>query len=192
MVSNGILTGRRSGGRVRAASLSALLTVAIALGGCGEDADDNAVEAREGNQVELGGVRYRVVSLREINPFTTPDDALWTGAPAAAGTGLYMVALHACGAADGPARATGEIHLEDAFGQRFDPRGGPTADAYEYRPRTLAPGECLPRRDSPAEATFGGAVLVFAVPFEATAERPLVLELGDPASDATARVQLDL
>jgi len=176
-----------------AVGIFAALLVALAVWGCGGDERaDNAVEAREGNQVELGGVRYRVVVFRQLNPFATPGDALWRGDPPRAGAGLYLVSLHACGVADGPARATDEVHLEDAFGQRFEPRSAGTADAYEYEPRKLEPGECLPREDSAAEETFGGAALVFALPFEAIEERPIVLELGHPAGDDEARVQLDV
>jgi hypothetical protein len=176
----------------RVPALLVLLMLALVGSSCGGEKEDNAVEAREQNRVELAGVRYRVVIFRELNPYASPDDALWTGKPPAEGTGLYTVVLRACGASDGTAAATGEVHLEDAFGQRFQPRASGAADTYEYRPRALEPGECLPGDEDPADDTFGGAALVFALPFEAAQERPLVLELGDPTSGETARVQLDL
>jgi hypothetical protein len=185
-------TSRRLTPSGRVPALLVLLALAVVGSGCGDGNEDNAVEAREQNRVELAGVRYRVVIFRELNPYASPDDALWTGEPPAEGTGLYAVVLRACGAGDGPAQATGEVHLEDAFGQRFEPRAAGTADPYEYQSRTLEPGECLPGEDDPADDTFGGAALVFAVPFNAAQERPLVLVLGDPTSGETARVQLDL
>lgn len=50
---------------------------------------------------------------------------------------------------------------------------------------------------SPFTATLAGVPvlrrrgLVFDVPFESTAERPMVLEIGDPAGSEVARIQLD-
>lgn len=176
-----------------AVGILATLLSSLAVSGCGgNERVDNAVEAREGNQVELAGVRYRVVVFRELNPFVTPGDALWRGDPPRAGVGLYLVSLSACGVDDEPARATDEVHLEDAFGQRFKPRVAGTVDAYQYGPRMLEPGECLPHEDSAADETFGGAALVFALPFEAIEERPIVLELGHPAGEDEVRIQLDV
>lgn len=173
--------------------LAAAIAAATLMASCGgEQRPDNAVEAREGNVVELAGVRYRVTLFRELNIRTEPDDALWTAEPPPARTGLYVVSLEACGVADESARATGDIHLEDAFGQRFEPQRAGTADAYEYNGSTLPEGRCTPSDNSPADDTFGGAALVFSVPFDATRERPMVLVLGDTAGGKSAKVQLDL
>lgn len=165
-------------------AVAAGLTLAAGCGGAG--AADNAVDAREQNVVERDGVRYRVIVFRELNVHEPPDEAVWTGSPPAAGHGLYMAVVRACAAGDAKVQTTGDVHLEDAFGQRFRPRTRDTVDAYEYRRRELAPGDCAPRGDSAADATFGGAVLVFSVPFDSIGERPMVLVVED------ARIQLDL
>jgi hypothetical protein len=165
-------------------ALAVGLTLAAGCGGDG--AADNAVEAREQNVVERNGVRYRVIVFRELNVHQPPDEAVWTGTPPAVGRGLYMAVLRACASGDGKVQTTGRIHLEDAFGQRFAPRSGDTADDYAYRPRELDPGDCQPRPESAADATFGGSVLVFSVPFDSIGERPMVLVIED------ARIQLDL
>jgi len=177
---------------MRLPALVALVAV-LSLSGCGrEDPADNAVEAREQNTAELAGVAYRVTLFRELNVSSPPDDAVWEGAPPERGRGLYLLVLRACGAADVPARASDRIHLEDAFGKRFAPRSRETADAFAYTPTALEPGECLPAADTAAEETFGGAVLVFDVPFESTDARPLVLQIGSPEGREKVRVQLDL
>jgi hypothetical protein len=49
-----------------------------------------------------------------------------------------------------------------------------------------------PAPDSAADRTFDGAALVFEVPFESTAERPMVLEIAGPTGSGAARIQLDL
>lgn len=50
----------------------------------------------------------------------------------------------------------------------------------------------VPRIPFRADETFGGAALVFALPFEAIEERPIVLELGHPAGEDEVRIQLDV
>jgi hypothetical protein len=168
------------------------LAAAAVLAGCGGDAPaDNAVEATEQNVVELGGVRYRVVRFRQLNPSGAPDDALWQGERPAAGSGLYMAVVRAC-AIDEGAEVSDEILLEDAFGQRFQPRPEGTADEFELEAGKLDAGECTPTAGSAADRTFDGGALVFEVPFSATSERPLVLEIGAPDGSGSARIQVDL
>ena len=172
--------------------LAVLILAAAVLVGCGEEKPaDNAVEAQEQNTVELAGVRYRVVLFRELNVNIAPADALWNGEPPAPGSGLYGVVLQACAPDEATARTTAEIRLEDAFGQRFSARPADTKDKFEYAAIELEPGECLPAPDSLAERTFGGAVLVFELPF-ASIDRPMILEIANPAGGAPARIQLDL
>jgi hypothetical protein len=175
-----------------AAGVTALLALGVAaavlgLAGCGDgDVRDDAVEAREQNVVEQDGVRYRVMLFRELNVHGFPDSAIWTGPPPPRGSGLYMAVLEACATGDGAARASRDVHLEDAFGERFEPRMLRTDDTFGYRATTIQPGTCVPREGSPADHTLGGAALVFSVPFDSARERPMVLSLGD------ARIELDL
>lgn len=177
--------------RARIAAAAGL--VAVVLAGCGEDEPaDGAVEAQEQNTVELAGAEYRVLLFRELNVLQPPDDAVWTGSAPDRGSGLYMAVLRACAVGEEPVRTTSDIHLEDAFGQEFEPRDAATADEFEYRAAQLEPGDCQPPPSSPASRTFDGAVLVFEVPFEAAAERPMILELGAPDADRDARIELDL
>jgi hypothetical protein len=178
---------------MRGIPILAAIAALLLLAGCGDDASsDNAVEAQEQNTVELGGVRYRVVLFRQLNVRGAPDDALWEGPPSRAGRGLYAVIVRACASGSEPARTSERLHLEDAFGERFAPRPDDTADEYEYAPVELEPGECTPAPGSAADRTFDGAALVFDVPFESTAERPMILEIADPTGSGTARIQLDL
>jgi hypothetical protein len=130
------------------------------------------------------------VLFRQLNVQVAPDDALWKGSPPRAGNGLYTVVVRACAAGPEPARMSERLHLEDAFGERFSPRPGDTADAYAYTPVELEPGECAPAPASAADRTFDGAALVFEVPFESTAERPMILEIADPTGSGAARIQL--
>lgn len=176
----------------RAPALVLALVAVLTLAACGGETEDNAVDAAEQNTVAVGGVDYRVVLFRELNVLESPDDAVWTGAPPPDDTGLYMAIVRACAGGDEAARMTDDIHLEDAFGEQFRPRPAGTADEFEYTAAQLEPGECRPLSSSPASRTFDGAALVFQVPFESVAERPMVLVIGAPEGDGEARVQLDL
>lgn len=167
-----------------------LLALMLLLAGCGTEDGDNAVEAQEGNTVELAGVSYRVVLFRELNPRISPDRLLVEGGRPGAGRGLYGLFLTACNRSDRPRSATGAVHVEDAFGEVFRPRPQQTADAHEYASAELPPGGCLPGADSPAERLVDGAVLIFVIPYGDARERPLVLELD--AGGASRRIQLDV
>jgi hypothetical protein len=183
---------------VGAAGLWLLLLAAAvpALAGCGNEAGDNAVEATEQNTVALGGIDYRVVRFRQLNPRIPPDDAVVAGLPAPAeGRAYYAAFVVACNRSGTTRTTTSRIHLEDAFGRRFAPVGAIEDGVFAYRARTLRPGACLPAEDTPADLTVDGAALLFDVPVEAVRERPMILELArrpGGSGRAAARVQLDL
>ncbi|HET8757524.1 MAG TPA: hypothetical protein VFM58_16010 [Solirubrobacteraceae bacterium] len=171
--------------------LVAAALVAVVAGCDDETARDNAVEAREGNAVELGGLTYRVVLFRQLNPRATPESALVDGVPPA-GEGYYAAFLSVCNASDGTHVPTDDIHLEDAFGKSFAPLDTDVNAELTYEPRRLPPEACEPADDSAADETYNGAALVFSVPFDAVQRRPMVLEIQPRGGGVPARVQLDL
>ena len=196
-----------SGRQLRNARVKLLGSVAIgcavafafvaALAGCGSSGApaDNAVEATEQNSVRLGGVEYRVVRFRELNPRIPPDRSILDGPPPSDGKGYYAAFVTACNASSRTRTPTSRIHLEDAFGQRFSPLAAASDSVFAYRPRPLEPERCLLAEDSAASRTVDGAAIVFEVPYDAAQERPLILEISrrpDGAGRAAARIQLDL
>jgi hypothetical protein len=181
--------GGEAQGMRRLVSAVLLSLLAAGLVGCGEKPADNAVEATEANMVTIDGLRYRVVLFRQLNPRVAPDDALYAGPPAAPRSGIYAAFLRVCNESAEARTTTGDVHLEDAFGERFAPQPARVPDRFGYRPARLEPGECLPGPDSAAEQSFDGAALVFEVPFESARERPLVLEIGE---NERKRIQLDV
>jgi hypothetical protein len=176
----------------------ALAAVAVvALAGCGQEEEpaDNAVEATEQNTVRLGGIDYRVIRFRQLNPRITPDRSIVSGQPPAEGRAYYAAFMSACNPGGSTRTPTSSIHLEDAFGQRFAPLSGLSDTVFAYRARPLKPGACLPTEGSAADRAVDGAALVFEVPIAAARERPLILELSrrpDGSGRAAGRVQLDL
>jgi len=172
-----------------------VLALGLVVAGCGEEAESDLVEAREGNTIELGGVRYSVVMFRQLNPRVPPDQALWEGPLPGEDRGLFAAFVRACNATDSEQLPTPDIHLEDAFGQVYRPVGLAPDNPLAYRPRPLDPGRCLPADESVASRALPGSALVFAVPFSQLGERPFVLELRgtvDGGPTPIRRVQLDL
>jgi hypothetical protein len=176
---------------VRLRSLVAIVLVALVAGCDDAPPEDNAVEAREGNVVELGGLTYRVVLFRELNPRTVPDSALVEGVPKD-GQGYYAAFLSVCNDSDAVQMPTGDIHLEDAFGHGFAPLDADVDSELTYEPHRLQPEACLPADGSAAEETYNGAALIFSVPFDAVQRRPMILSLQPRGGGTPARVQLDL
>ena len=195
---------------LRALCTATVLTAAL-LTGCGEEetaetepastaepesteaesAGDGAVEAQEQNTVELGGIRYRVVIFRQLNPRIAPDDALYEGPMPRGDRGVYAAFLQACNVSDETRRPAREIRLEDAFGEAYPQLEAASESLFDYQPARLRPDECVPSQDTAADRTFPGAAVLFAIPFDDLGNRPFVLELRD--SDAgVRRIQLDL
>jgi len=172
------------------------LAIGVVIAGCGGDEpESNLVEAREANSVELGGMRYRIVIFRQLNPRIAPDRALWEGPLPGKDRGLFAAFLQVCNISDRERVPTPAIHLEDAFGQVYQPLGLAPANELAYRPRPLGPGRCLPPEESVASRALPGSAIVFAVPFSELGERPFILELRGVVEDGPTpirRVQLDL
>jgi len=97
-----------------------LLLLVLAVAGCGEEESvDEPVEATEANEVELAGIRYRVVLFRQLNPNVPPDDALYEGDPPGRDEGAYAAFIRACNASEEPRTPTRSIRLEAAASVRF-------------------------------------------------------------------------
>jgi hypothetical protein len=172
-------------------SLTVILLAAL-VAACDEESGDSAVEAREQNVVRIDGLAYRVVLFRELNPRIEPDRSLVEGARPGPDEGLYAAILHVCNEGEVPARPTGDIVLEDAFGQVFHPLRPAVDPELTYHPRDLDPDECLPVPGSTADTSFDGAAVVYEVPFDAVQRRPMVLEIRPRGGGEPSRVQLDL
>jgi len=178
--------------RPRLATLLALGLLSLASACGGEASQDDPVDAQEANSVSVAGLRYRVVLFRQLNPSIAPDDALYDGPPAARANALFAAFVRVCNEGSQRRRVSEDVHLEDAFGEKFAPQPERVPDSFEYRAVELAPGECLPGRATPAEQTFDGAALVFEVPIASARERPLILAIRPNALEDPERIQLDL
>src|SRR5690349_1381971 len=62
---------------------------AIALAACGETRRPSSSPLTEQNSVRLGGIDYRVIRFRELNPHLAPDRAIVTAPHERAGRAYY-------------------------------------------------------------------------------------------------------
>ncbi len=152
---------------------------------------DSLLEA--GSTATVGGLRYTPVIARQLNPGGEPDRAILEGVDVDRSGGPLLVAvmLRVCNDSGRPRTPTGDLILEDAFGTRLQPVELPADNQLAYRPRELAPGECLPPDGSAAEATLGGGALVFRVPLEIRRNPPLGLRIGSGTGERQT-VAIDL
>jgi hypothetical protein len=173
----------------------AALLVGILFAGllaCGKEEEPGVDEpAREGLAIPIDGIQYNVFITRQINPGIQPDEALYQGPPPAAGSTFYGLFIQACNDTDETHEAIDEFLVKDNQDQEFEPLELPEENTFAYRPRTLAPGECIPEAGSVGQlGPSGGSLLMFEIPLDVTENRPLELELV--GSEETKTVELDL
>jgi hypothetical protein len=179
---------------MRVASLMIALLAAGVLAACGDETERRpAVEAREGNEALVGDFSYRVIVFRGLNPETVADQSLIESVRTDADHGLYAAFVEVCNRGQEPGAPTARIVLEDAFGEAWEPVRAGVEPSLSYRPRELAPDECIPATGSVAARTFDGAAMVFEVPYSVTQERPLILDIRPTEESGDgARIVLDL
>lgn len=175
------------------------LALAVGAAGCGPTEDEVGVvePAREGLAVDVGGLDYNVFLTRQLNLAIPPDEAYYDGPPAEPGNALYGVFIHVCNEGDEALPSASDFTVVDSQGNEFEPVELPEDNAFAYNARELAPGECIPADGSVAQqGPTAGAMLLFDFPLQATENRPLELEVTNPATaeheSETKHFHLDL
>jgi hypothetical protein len=159
------------------------LAAAAGLAACNDEKQGVDEPAREGLALDLGGVDYNVFITRQLNPEIPPDDAYYSGPLAPEGETLYGIFIQACNHTDGVRGTTGVFRVKDSQSNEFEPEELPADNAFAYRPRLLKPDECIPEAGSVAQlGPSAGSMLLFKLPLATTENRPLELEIEDPAA----------
>jgi hypothetical protein len=181
--------------RLLVASLGLLAVVALAA--CGGDGDGEAVAEpkTEAQTVKVGGLRYRAVLFRQVNPQSRTDGRLFDE-PVNGRDGLWFGAyITICNESRTAQTSPEGFRLVDAFGRTFSPREEVADDTLAYEPTRLEPGECLPQPGGFADRVTGGAVLLFQIPRGTLQDRPLFLRLPPstaPRGGRPPRIALDV
>ena len=182
----------------RTAACALALVVAISLSACKKVEPGVDEPAREGLAIDVAGIDYNVYLTRELNLAITPDTAYYQGPPAAPGHALYGVFLLACNEGEKSRVSASSFHVEDNQGNEYEPIELEEDNAFGYRSRELAPGDCTPADGSVAQlGPTAASMLLFDFPLADTENRPLELKIEGPFDYATGEretktIELDL
>lgn len=186
----------------RLSILASLLAVAVGVGGCGNrPAQRRSADPENfGVYVDANHITYQLEISRELNGFSTEDAQYLAGLPAgtAAPTraqewyAVFMWAWnqnkHAL-----PTAPANDFDIVDTQGNTYYPEPlNPSMNPYAWTSQELQPHQTEPAPDTTASfGPTGGQVLVFKIATTAYANRPLTLQIRDPAGQVQATVPLD-
>ena len=192
--------------RRRLLPLSLVLTAALGLSACGQEAQDPGgfqteiaqVAETEAIYIDLDGLKYQVQVSRQINPLLQTDEDYLQGlSPAALDLredeewfGIFMRAENFT---KDPQRLARDFEIRDTQENVYRPVFlGPEND-FAYRPTVVQGDENYPDPDSPAgERPPYAALILFKVRRFSLDNRPLELVLTAPRSGEKATVALDV
>jgi hypothetical protein len=171
--------------------LAALMLVVLALGvtACGSG-DPREVE--EGEVVKIGGLKYSVVFSRYLNPADNEDAAYLKGLEPAQNEYTYFgVFLQVKNPTHETLGLVKELTITDADGQKFEAIENEGEFSFPFGGE-VTENEWVPALDTTASSgPIQGSVVVFELPEEVSANRPLLLRIPGP-SEESGIVKLDL
>jgi hypothetical protein len=179
--------------RGRKPAALAALTAVLALGvvaGCGEEETSHVVE---GEPIELGDLHFNVAITRFLNPDDVEDSEYLEGLPPpAAGHDYLAVFMDVRNEGDDDIRLPSpvEIEIKDTAGETYEPIETESLFALELG-SVLPAGAEAPAEDTAARSgPVQGSFVLFLMPVESEANRPLELELLADGEKGT--IELDL
>jgi hypothetical protein len=181
-------------------ALAAVLIAALAgLSACGNEKPATEAET-EGIYVTAGGLKYQVQISRALNPDDKEDSEYLHQVPAAEAQlgpdeSWFGVFMRVQNPSDNKRLQTAsEFNIEDTTGAKFSPiEVTDDLNSHFYNPSVLEPGDIDPALDTTAgSSTTQGSLLLFKIPNERMANRPLVLHIVAPTGGEEASVDLDV
>jgi hypothetical protein len=184
--------------RARSVLLAILCLAASAgLAACGNKVEVRTDAHTEGPYVSVGSLKYQVQVSRQLNPQDLEDRPYLEGiAPEEARLGpsqtWFAVFIRAVNETHRRRASARRFEIEDTQGRVFEPV--PVTNSFAYRPGVVPPAGSLPEMGSIAdEGPIEGSLVLFKIPYEALANRPLELRIADPtAPERHAVVELDV
>lgn len=160
----------------------------IAPAGEGVDPDESAPI---GATIEVDGLAYTPQITRQLNSRVKPDRTLVGGRRPGRNRIWLGAFIRVCNEGDRVRTPSRRLALVGAFGERIAPTELPPSNPFEYDPRPLRPGQCLPRQGSVDDQVAEGSLVLFNIPVEFFSERPVALEVTSQ-SGRRERVIVDL
>ncbi len=183
-----MLTNRR---RFTAPLLAALMLVVLGLGvaACGSG---EPREVEEGEIVRIGGLKYSVIFSRYLNPNDNEDKAYLKGLePAQDEHNYFGVFLQVKNPTHETLGVADELTITDADGQKFEAIENESEFAFPFGAQ-VTENEWIPELDTTASSgPIQGSVVIFELPEEVSANRPLLLHIPGPPKES-GTVKLDL
>jgi hypothetical protein len=182
--------------------LAVILVFAATLVGFGCGADHGPAgrtEAEtEGLYLDLAGAKYQIQMSRQLNPRDVEDRDYLLGLPQGVDTdpaadqtwfGIFLRVENVTDRTVDPAR---DFEIEDTEERTYRPIPlDRQSNPFAYEPHPIAPGRLLPDRDSAAgNGPTNGSLLLFRLPFDAFANRPLVFKVK--GEEGSIEVDIDL
>jgi hypothetical protein len=181
------LTRRRFVTPLFAALMLGLLLVGVTACGSG-----NPREVEEGEVVTVGKLKYTVVFSRYLNEHDNEDVAYLKGQPPVKEDSNYFgVFLKVFNPNHSSFTVVPALTITDAEGHRYKALESESEYAFPFS-TILTENEPIPANDSSAQSgPIEGAVAIFELPEEVSAERPLLLHIPGPTGES-GTVKLDL
>jgi len=166
-----------------------LLAAAMLVVACGEEQE---LDVKEGEPVELGDLLYNVQITRFLNPSDPEDVAYLRGQTDAPPDSEYLAVFMTIeNEGDSTAEVPDEMTIVDTRDNTYEPLESKSVYALELGAKVPA-GDQVPAPDTPAASgPIKGATVLFLVDRAVTENRPIELEIPPPAGEE-ARVELDI
>jgi hypothetical protein len=177
------------------ATTAVAVAAATSLAACGEEEEPTHGKT-EGVYVNTGELKYQVQISRQLNP-SDSEDRDYLASLSAGDRSLgqdeswFGVFIRVFNWSDEEHPSASEFFIEDTTGKRFEPveLGGGAA----YKPLVVRPGDSIPVPGSQArENPTQGGLILFKVPIDSYANRPLELHIAPPQGRDEATVDLDI
>jgi hypothetical protein len=181
----------------RTLTLLLVVLAALALGACGDKTAKTLHGETEGSYIDVGPMKYQVQISRLLNPFDPEDRGYLIDLPAGQSLGpkddWFAVFMRVENGSENAAPVASQYEIVDTQDNKYTPIQMGPKNVFAYRAGTLGAHQVLPFSSSPAgQNSIQGAMLLFKIPVENFANRPLTLEITPPAGAGTAVGTIDL
>jgi len=181
----------------RTLTLLLVALAALALGACGNKQARTLHGDTEGEYIDVGPMKYQVQISRLLNP-TDPEDRgylidLPPGEALGASDEWFAVFMRVENGSEDAGPVASQYEIVDTQENRYTPIQMGPKNVFAYRAGTLGAHQVLPFSSSPAgQNSIQGAMLLFKIPVENFANRPLELRINPPAGAGTDVGTVDL
>jgi hypothetical protein len=181
----------------RSVTLLLVALAALAVGACGNKQARTLHGATEGEYIDVGPMKYQVQISRLLNPTDPEDRGYLVDLPAGEALGAsnewFAVFMRVENGSENAGPTASEYEIVDTQENRYTPIQMGPKNVFAYRAGTLGAHQVLPFSSSPAgQNSIQGAMLLFKIPVENFANRPLELRISPPAGAGTAVGTVDL